>query len=522
MRAARFAPRRILTSSLVALALSACAGKPDAIAFVTVDPTQPGNFVQAGYIGFSHEWGQAQLLMGDPAIGVNPIYRQLVKNLAAHGGGPVSIRVGGSTTDRTGAPRPNTVTPLARLYDDLSAPAPTVSFILGVNLGADDVGLATRQAKAYLEGMPPGSVQAIEVGNEPDTYESQGHRRAGWGWAGYMADFHEWTQSIKKAVPDGPKFTGPANAGFPGTPPAEGMPASDFGTTEGLTQLLSTEKDVIGFVTQHAYTGGSSACGGAPAPGFLLEPGSATEDPKLVRPLVALARGGVKPYRIGEMNSILCAGEPGISDAFEAALWTADVLFEYAAAGVVGVNLHTNNWNALRGWDISGAFLFDVPEAQYTASATEVAPPEGNTFTADYQLRKVLPAYYGLWFFTEATSNQGQILPVTLETTANLKAWATLDSSTGDVYVAIINKDQTATGTVRMIVPGYPLGRVKRLLAPSFSATEGITFGGQTFDGSTDGNPVGTEQSEDVQSKQNGVFEIVVAPTSAVLLQARR
>lgn len=73
-----------------------------------------------------------------------------------------------------------------------------------------------------------------------------------------------------------------------------------------------------------------------------------------------------------------------------------------------------------------------------------------------------------------------------------------------------------------MLVPGYPVGGVKRLLAPSFSATEGITFGAQTFDGSTDGNPVGTEQFEDVQSRQNGLFEVVVAPTSAVLLRARR
>ena len=46
-----------------------------------IDPTHAGNAVPPGYIGFSHEWGQAQLLMGDPAIGTNPIYRQLLDNL---------------------------------------------------------------------------------------------------------------------------------------------------------------------------------------------------------------------------------------------------------------------------------------------------------------------------------------------------------------------------------------------------------------------------------------------------------
>jgi hypothetical protein len=74
------------------------------IATATIDPTQPGSAIPPGYIGFSHEWGQAQLLMGDPAIGTNPIYRQLLENLMAYGGGPISIRVGGNTTDTTALP----------------------------------------------------------------------------------------------------------------------------------------------------------------------------------------------------------------------------------------------------------------------------------------------------------------------------------------------------------------------------------------------------------------------------------
>jgi hypothetical protein len=64
------------------------------IATAVIDAAHPGNAVPAGFLGFSHEWGQAQLLMGDPAIGTNPIYRQLLENLMAYGGGPISIRVG--------------------------------------------------------------------------------------------------------------------------------------------------------------------------------------------------------------------------------------------------------------------------------------------------------------------------------------------------------------------------------------------------------------------------------------------
>lgn len=54
-------------------------------------------------------------------------------------------------------------------------------------------------------------------------------------------------------------------------------------------------------------------------------------------------------------NSIMCSGEPGIS-AFEVALWAPDILFEYAKRGMEGVNIHSNTWNTIHGWDIYGAF----------------------------------------------------------------------------------------------------------------------------------------------------------------------
>jgi hypothetical protein len=104
-----------------------------------IDPTQAGNAVPPGYIGFSHEWGQAQLLMGDPAIGTNPIYRQLLDNLTAYGGGPISIRVGGNSTDTTALPDASTVRPFAQLFEDLSSPTKPNSWskppsILGISL----------------------------------------------------------------------------------------------------------------------------------------------------------------------------------------------------------------------------------------------------------------------------------------------------------------------------------------------------------------------------------------------------
>jgi hypothetical protein len=87
--------------------------------------------------------------------------------------------------------------------------------------------------------------------------------------------------------------------------------------------------------------------------------------------------------------------------------------------------------------------------------------------------------------------------------------------------IVIINKDQSASGSVQLTVPGYKRGLVKRLLAPSFSATTGITIGGQTFDGSQDGKAVGTGYGEFTRS-QNGTFEVSVGPTSAFLLTLKK
>jgi hypothetical protein len=505
-------------SILTALLLSACSRKESqSIATATVDLAHPGYSIPSGYIGLSHEWGQAQLLMGDPSIGVNPIYRQLLKNLLAFGGGPIILRIGGSTTDRTGEPQLNTITPFVRLYHDFALPTPNVLFILGVNMGANDVTLATKQAKAFVEIMPGGSIKSIEMGNQPDFFIFNKYRPKSYNFQNYIEEFQTFAKGIRSAVPICPLFMAPSMGGFAGIPPIPLVPKSDFGTPADFENLLKQEASNIGIVSQHAYTGGSKASGDNPYPGFLLQPSSSTGDPESAVPYIAVAHTWKKPYRIAEMNSIMISGEPDVSDAFEAALWTADILFEYAYRGVDGVNLHTNIWNTINGWEIFGAFQFDVPKSQYQASHTEAKPPSDYKFTNNYKLRKVLPVYYGLLFFAETMANRSRLMPVKLNTSANLKVWAALNPVTGNVCVAVINKDQKISNIIELTVTGYTTGSLSRLLAHSFSAKDGITWGSQTFDGSQDGKLVGTKQIEVVDSK-DGIFKFIVTPTSALLL----
>jgi Glycosyl hydrolase family 79 C-terminal beta domain len=528
------------------------------IANAVIDPTQAGNAVPPGYIGFSHEWGQAQLLMGDPAIGTNPIYRQLLENLMVYGGGPISIRVGGNSTDTTVLPDASTVSPFAQLFEDLSSPTRDeagpwrndfwhdhaqrharkdgVFFYLGVNLGSDVVALAASQAEVFVQNMPKGSIRNIEIGNEPDVYFLNGHRPSTYDYADYALDFQTWAKSIFAAVPDSPLLLGPSDATYPGATIGPVSIGTTILTTAEVSSLLQQEGSSLAVVSQHSYENISTnggALSGNPQPGFLLEPVAATDNPERAAPYAAIAKQAGKLYRIDEMNSIAASGQAGISNAFEATLWSADIMFEYVKIGASGVNFHSNDWNSFNQYDAYAAFLFNVPEAQFIAAYSHysaadgvpapapVPPPPGNQFTSQYTVKEIQSLYYGMLFFAEATAHQGQLLPVTLNTSANLKAWATLDPTNGDVNIAIINKDITASGSVQLTVPGYKRGLVKRLLAPSFSATTGITIGGQTFDGSQDGKPVGTGYGEFVRS-QNGTFEVSVGPTSAFLFTLKK
>jgi alpha-L-arabinofuranosidase len=118
--------------------------------------------------------------------------------------------------------------------------------------------------------------------------------------------------------------------------------------------------------------------------------------------------------------------------------------------------------------------------------------------------------------FAQATGNGAKMLPISNLTNANLDVWATVDNS-GTVHVVVINKDEAQTGSVQISVPGYNNAVALPLTAPSYTATNGIRYAGQTFDGSTNGTIQGSQVTQTI-TPNNGVFSISVPTTSAVLL----
>jgi hypothetical protein len=419
------------------------------------------------------EWGSAQALLGDSTVGVDSIARQLLLNLTAYGSAPLNLRIGGNSTDTTGEPTSTTAQPFAEL-----ARARGNHFSLGVNLGSDNVSLAVDQARAYVSQMPAGSLDAIEIGNEPDLYLFHGLRPPPYRYPQYLADFNEWKTNIMPLLPQGTKLMGPSWA----------SPSS----LDYAQAFDSTEASSLTNFSQHYYVADGLAIN---PEDILLTPSAASAGANVVSAAVTTAHGFGIPFRMGEMNSLYDGGEAGISNAFGSALWAPDALFQYASVGVDGVNFNMGE------------------EAIYAPFLVKIRTSGSS---ASYSLTTVYPLYYGLLFFQAMTGNSSHLLPTTLTTEANLTTWATIDAA-GTPRLAIINKDLGSTGTVDVSISGYTHAQIYRLTAPGYQSTSGVSFAGQTFDGSTDGTIQGTQTVESIDST-GGVFAIPMPITSAAIV----
>jgi hypothetical protein len=174
-------------------------------------------------------------------------------------------------------------------------------------------------------------------------------------------------------------------------------------------------------------------------------------------PDVALAHRDGATIRLDELGSVTCNGRAGVSNTMASALWVMDALFSLAAAGVDGVNLHTFP-NSVNG-------LFDFRQS-------------GGRWQA-----VVHPLYDGVLMFARAAPPGSRLLGIATGTQEQIRAWATLGSDR-QVRVLLIN-DSLNAGTRAVIhAPsgyGSSPATLQRLLAPSVSATSGVTLGGQQF-----------------------------------------
>jgi hypothetical protein len=432
--------------------------------------TKPVDSIPTSFLGFSHEWGVAETLMGDKANGVNTSYRTLVSTLADAMGGPLVLRVGGGSTDTSGTATAATVQPFIEL-----AQAENVKFILGVNLGSNDLPLAEQQAGLFIASVPSSSLLALEIGNEPDSYATNGMRSSNYSWSSYLSQFQQWQQGVGSLSNTTP-VAGPVLGGGSWVASAESSAGND-----SLNPSL---------ITHHRYVACYNPSDPFPS-GFLLQPSSATSSIPLLEPYVAAAHERKLSFRLGETNSICLGGQAGVSDTFSAALWAVDTMFELANIGVDGVN-----WNSNFDGGAYDLFHFSSPTG------------------GKYFLLQVRPLYYGLLLFAQAAGNNAQLLSTSTLASGNVKVWV-MTNGNGHAHLVIINKETSLSGNVQVALSGYGSGVMTTLEAPSYQSTSGVTIAGQTYDGSSNGSLQGTASTSTIYPA-NGLWSVPVAAMSAV------
>ncbi|MHB8695976.1 MAG: glycosyl hydrolase family 79 C-terminal domain-containing protein [Solirubrobacteraceae bacterium] len=494
---------RLLALALLSLALPSVAAaaassqQTATIVQATISSSPYSQPMPPGFLGFSFEYKAIHQYTGRNPGAINPVFLSLIRQLNP-GQAPV-IRIGGNSTDYTWWPIRGEIPPGGVNYaltpgwlrtTRAFASQLGAKMIMGINLEAARPALAAQEGRALLTGLGQRNISAFEIGNEADLYPQFNWYtdRNGIGYLGrpqsynsmtsYIDEFTRWRHALPPVPLAGPSFALP-------------------NWMTALPSFLSAEPSVA-YVTYHRYP--LRACISNPldpiypsVSNLLADTSSAGLASSLVTFVEQAHAAGVK-FRLDELNSASCRGKAGLSDTFVSSLWVLDTLFNFAANGVDGINLHT------------------LPGAPYQ--------PFTFTQTKGVWGGVVKPVYYGMLMFAQADPPAATLLNVSAPA-GPLKLWAT-QAPDGHIRVVAINKDLTNSYTVQLQLPDTgapsPPASLETLTAPSFQSTTGVQLGGQSFaDGTTSGALSGALQTTTVQPAGNQ-YTITVQPASAAML----
>ena len=440
---------------------------------IRIDPRQTLGSIPNDFMGLGYEISQVAV----PGVlsAENRTYVQLVRNLGQRG----VIRVGGNTSDFSsydakGQPvsLPKGTIANADNIHQLRTFLDAIGWklIWGINLGDDKLDNALEEAKAISE-ITGDRLLAFQIGNEPDLFVGSGHRQT-YDYATWHAEYRHYKAAIREILPHA-KFAGPDIAS------ARNVDwFKSFARDEGSDAVL---------LTAHHYIGGQAN------PTSTLE--LMLQEEKKFQPALARFQAAASaahlPYRLCETASYSGGGKAGVSDTFAAALWALDYLFVAASYGCAGVNMETGV-NHL-GWISHYTPISDDLKGNYRAA----------------------PEYYGLLAFAEV---RGERIATTFNPgDVNLTAYATRRDGDG-IFLTVINKDMTRDARIEALTATtVRRARIKRLIGPSLTATDGIKFGGMSVE--PDGKWRGGQQDA-VELEEGKVLVDVPAASAAVILLA--
>jgi len=436
---------------------------------VTLDASQPGKAIPPSFAGFSREWRRFPFAEGGKADVVHPKHLQLLRNLCAFNDEALSIRIGGASADSMKeAPDADRWKQIAQVYEATRTP-----LILTVNLAKGDEELCKTWIRRAKEHLPEKAIRGFELGNEPDGWFGR-HKPKDYKWETYFDEFAAMRGAL---VPSEVKSViGPAWA--------HGLPP------DIAAVMLQKNPGAISMLTGHAY---SFAPAVGAHPEKMLSDAAIQKTVDFLTPGIKAAHDAGLPFRLDEAGSAWGGGVAGFSDSFGASLWIIDFCLSLAEAGLDGVNFHgggKGHYSAIQDDSDDKKFI--------TRSITPKA------------------TYYGLLLFAEAAAHHARFLPLNPDNTDRVKMWATFDDK-GTRRLVAINKNLDQSAALTINVGSAKRVTLKRLEAPSLAATEGIRIGGQTFDNSSDGKPVGDSKIETLEIR-DGRVSFTQSPASAVLL----
>jgi hypothetical protein len=410
---------------------------------LTVYPEMLGNPIVSDFSGLSYETSQ----LSDPSFfsRENGPLAGFHRRLGAAG----ILRIGGNTsefsvwspataplqptaaalgpdTGRHPAPR-RPVTPLAvrnlRGFLELSG----WRLIYGLNMGSESPETVAAEA-ACVAGVMGERLVAFQLCNEPDLFYKNGLRSADYDYRQFAIEWRRYFRALRQRLPQ-VAVAGPDTAG----------------NNEWLLRFADQQRHDVAFLSHHYYAEGPPT-----DPSMTIER-LLGASPRLEAEFAAAAatrrRTGL-PFRMAETNSCYQGGKPGVSDTFASALWAADLMYQLAQAGAIGVNFHGGGY----GW------------------YAPVAGTRGNGFVAR-------PIYYGMLLFAVAGAGRLVMTDWQGATDASLAAYC-LKTSDGTLKVVLLNKNLNRDATVTVGVPGVKNASVLRLIAPRANDTTDVTFGG--------------------------------------------
>jgi hypothetical protein len=434
-------------------------------ALVRIDSTRAGTTVPRSFLGLSIEWDSVEPYAG-PRGHRSAGLRALLAPLVRETGG-LSLRIGGDTADQAwwnpgGRRRPATV-----LQDITPATLAAVAWLarslggpvtLDLNLALRDPRNARALALAAQRRLPPGALDTLEIGNEPDLYTRArvvrvpGHvhrrvrKRTRYDAAAYRRDVLPYLDLLARRPRPAARL---AVAGFAGPAWWRSLPG-----------LLAAAGGRVGAMSAHLYA--LPNCDApAPPPSWLLTTAASRGRAAGLAPLVALGRRHGLPVRLTEFNSAACGGRPGLSDSFGAALWLTDTLFALLRQGLDQADVHTWAHARYAPFDVSGTRARARPPLTGMLAFARAAPPGSRLIATGGKLGPLRA-----W----ATIDAARTVRVALIAPRAVRARVALgDARCGEVWVATARRRSTTSVCPRggRIAIGLPARSLAVLTVPA-------------------------------------------------------